>query len=263
MALASTAKPSASSTLTRVGFSSGSSDCSRDSSMICCTSRPSRSVSRSIRSANRLTASGSSDASATASDSSRMAPTGVLSSWLTFATKSRRTSSMRRSRVRSSARARTRCEPSGATRAVTCRDGSPGRPMTSSTSRICPSRRTCVMTWPSSGLTTWEPRTSPKAYAGADALTTTSALSTTIELLRRTDSTAATSGGTTGGSTVSATCCCRSLMCQASTAPPATTAPMIAARNAWNVGSTVSMVLPGQRALRRARPGFETFTRRS
>ena len=105
----------------RVGVSSGSSAWSRDSSMICWTSRLSRSVSVSIRSANRLTASGSSEASATASDSSRMAPTGVLSSWLTLATKSRRTSSIRRSRVRSSTRASTSRLPSGATRAVTWR----------------------------------------------------------------------------------------------------------------------------------------------
>ena len=123
-----------------------------------------------------------------------MAPTGVLSSWLTLATKSRRTSSIRRSRVRSSTRASTRRLPSGATRAVTWRAGSPVRPMTSSTSRIWPSRRTCAITEPSSGLTTWDPRTRPNAYAGADALTTRSASSTTTELLRRTDRTAATSG---------------------------------------------------------------------
>ena len=91
--------------------------------MICCTSRESRSLSVSIRPANRLTASGSSLASGTASASSRIAPTGVLSSWLTLATKSRRTASTRRSRVRSSTRASTSREPSGATRAVTWRDG--------------------------------------------------------------------------------------------------------------------------------------------
>ena len=96
--------------------------------MICCTSRLSRSLSMSIRPANRLTASGSSEASSTASDSSRMAPTGVLSSWLTLATKSRRTSSIRRSRVRSSTRASTSAMPSGATRAVTWRAGSPAAP---------------------------------------------------------------------------------------------------------------------------------------
>ena len=45
------------------GASSGSSPCSRDSSMICWTRRDSRSLSLSIRPANRSTASGSSDAS--------------------------------------------------------------------------------------------------------------------------------------------------------------------------------------------------------
>ena len=199
MALESTAKPSTSSRHTRVGVSSGSSACSRDSSMICWTSRPSRSLSVSIRSANRLTASGSSEASATASESSRIAPTGVLSSWLTLATKSRRTSSIRRSRVRSSTSASTSRLPSGATRAVTWRAGSPARPITSSISRIWPSRRTCATTSLSSGSTTWEPRTSPKAYAGADALTTMSVSSTTTALLRSTESTVATSGGTAGG----------------------------------------------------------------
>ena len=64
-------------------------------------------------------------------------------------------------------------------------------------------------------------------------------------------------------STVSATCCWRSLMCQASTAPPATTAPMIAARNAWNVGSTCSWYCLVRRRLDRRGRGFETFTRRS
>ena len=113
MALVSTATPMTSSMLTAVGVSSGSSACSRDSSMICCTRRESRSLSVSIRPANRLTASGSSLASATASASSLIAPTGVLSSWLTLATKSRRTASTRRSRVRSSTRASTSREPSG------------------------------------------------------------------------------------------------------------------------------------------------------
>ena len=43
-----------------------------------------------MRLENRTTASGSSLASATASASRLSAPTGVLSSWLTLATKSRR-----------------------------------------------------------------------------------------------------------------------------------------------------------------------------
>ena len=51
-----------------------------------------------------------------------MPPTGVFSSWLTLATKSRRTSSTRRALVRSSTRSSTWATPSGATRA---RDGDP------------------------------------------------------------------------------------------------------------------------------------------
>ena len=103
------------------GASSGSSSWSRDSSMICCTRRDRRSDSVSIRPANRRTATGSSAASHTASASSLIAPTGVLSSWETLATKSRRTVSTRRSRVRSSTRASTSVEVSGATRTVTWR----------------------------------------------------------------------------------------------------------------------------------------------
>ncbi len=88
--------------------------------MICCTSRVSRPLSVCIRPANRVTASGSSAASCTASASRLSAPTGVFSSWETLATKSRRIDSTRRSRVRSSTRASTSRLLSGATRAVTC-----------------------------------------------------------------------------------------------------------------------------------------------
>ena len=238
IALVSTATPMTSSMLTAVGVSSGSSAWSRDSSMICCTSRESRSLSVSIRPANRLTASGSSLASATASASSLIAPTGVFSSWLTLATKSRRTASTRRSRVRSSTRASTRREPSGATRAVTCRAGAAARSMSSSVSRIWPSRRTSWTSRSSSSETSWVPRTSPRAYAGAEAFTTVSVSSTITALLRSTERTVATSGGTTGSSCAGSVDCWRSLMCHASTAPPATTAPRTAARNACVVGST-------------------------
>ena len=58
--------------------------------MICCTSRDSRSLSVCIRPANRSTARVAGDASSTASASRLIAPTGVFSSWETFATKSRR-----------------------------------------------------------------------------------------------------------------------------------------------------------------------------
>src|SRR3954454_21575762 len=76
-------------------------------------------------------------------------------------------------------------------------------------------------------------------YAGADALSTVSLSSTTTALLLRTESTVATPAGTTGSSVVTDTWCCwRSLTCQASTAPPATTAPITAARNSCVVGST-------------------------
>ena len=49
----------------------------------------------------------------------------------------------------------------------------------------------------SSTSSSW-PRTSPRAYAGAEALSTTSCSSTTTALLRSTESTAATPGGSSG-----------------------------------------------------------------
>ena len=63
--------------------------------------RPTRNASASIRSARRSATAGSSSASSV-SASSASAPTGVLSSWLMLATKSRRTASSRRRSVTSS-----------------------------------------------------------------------------------------------------------------------------------------------------------------
>ena len=226
---------------TATGWSSGSSPWRRESSMICCTSRASRSLSVCIRPANRCTASGSSAASMTASERSLMAPTGVLSSWLTLATKSRRIDSTRRSRVRSSTRASTSWELSGATRAVTWRGGIPGRCMSSSVSRIWPSRRTCLTRSASSRSVISCPRTMPIAMAGADAFRTVSLASTTRALLRSTESTAATPGGRTGSGT-STGCIWRSLTRNASTVPPPSTAPSSAKRRACSVGLTLSIV---------------------
>ena len=249
MALVSTAVATAASRSTMTGRSSGSWPCSRDSSMICCTSLESRSLSVSIRPAKRCTASGSSAASVTASASRRIAPTGVFSSWLTLATKSRRTASTRRSRVRSSTSASTSRAPSGATRAVSvrvtrrraraCRCRSRG-----SARRVAPG----AMRSSSSGSSTVLPRTSPKAYAGAEALRTWSDSSTTTALERRMLRTAATPAWTTGCSAAGAVCRCRSLMCHARTAPPATMAPTSAARAACVVGSTLTSYAPGPRS---------------
>ncbi len=98
----SSTSPISRSTTTIAGVGSGSAPCSRDSSISSCTSRPSRCPSCCIRLANRRTAVGSSAASCTASASRLSAPTGVFSSWLTLATKSRRTASSRRDSVTSS-----------------------------------------------------------------------------------------------------------------------------------------------------------------
>ena len=148
------------------------------------TRRASRSDSCCIRPANRRTASGSSAASVSASASSDIAPTGVLSSWLTLATKSRRTASTRRVSVRSSTSTRTSVEPSGATRASTDRVAEPNGPRrsSSSTSRISPSRRTDRTSSSSSSDSSRCSRTRPKEYAAGLARTTWSAESrTTVE----------------------------------------------------------------------------------
>ena len=72
-----------------------SAPCSRDSSISSLTMSPSRLASTSTFSPNRRTVSGSSAEDSRASASTAMAPTGVLSSWLTLATKSRLVASIR------------------------------------------------------------------------------------------------------------------------------------------------------------------------
>ena len=180
------------------GVSSGSSPCSRESSMICCTSRASRSLSVSIRPAKRWTASGSSAASVTASASSRIAPTGVFSSWLTLATKSRRTASTRRSRVRSSTSASTRRgaerrDAGGDVRAT----GAVGRGQDQlGLADLAVAAHLRDQRRPARATTSVLPRTRPKAYAGAVALrTTSSARRRRRRCCAGRDSTAATPAG--------------------------------------------------------------------
>ncbi len=90
-------RSTASSTSARIGMRSrvGASWVSiRLRSSRSSTMRPSRSASFTIRSASGRVTAGS-DSAAIVSASSSIAPIGVLSSWLTLATKSRRTLSMR------------------------------------------------------------------------------------------------------------------------------------------------------------------------
>ena len=253
MALWSMQRPTIASTSTVWGSSSGSSPCSRDSSMICWTSRVSRWLSVCMRPANRVTASGSSAASCTASASRLSAPTGVFSSWDTLATKSRRIASTRRSRVRSSTSASTSRLLSGATRAVTC-NGATARPRdsTSSVSRICPSRRTCRTSSASSSTATALPRTRPKAYAGAEALSTSSFSSTTRALDRSTESTVAMPGGTAGSSAGTRSCIWCSLTRHARTTPAPSTAPSSAKRRACVGASTARSYAPTSTGVRPA-----------
>ena len=210
--------------------------------MICCTRRVSRSLSVSIRPANRLTASGSSLASATASASSLIAPTGVLSSWLTLATKSRRTASTRRSRVRSSTRASTRCEPER-------RD--PGGDVPGRGGRAVHEQLGLADLAVAAYLVDQLVELVGDQLGAADqpeGVRRRGGLHDRVGVVddhraaAQHDRTVATSGGTTGSAATGSVDCWRSLMCQASTAPPATTAPRTAARNACVVGSTPSMV---------------------
>ena len=253
-----------SSTSTTAGASSGSSPWSRESSMICWTIRESRSLSVSIRRAKRSTASGSSEASATASARSLIAPTGVFSSWDTLATKSRRTASTRRSRVRSSTRASTSRELSGATRAVTVRGGPLGRGSTRSASRIWPSRRTCRTSSASSEeARRWlahQPEREGRRR-GLDHLVVVVDHDRAAAQHRE-------HGGDAGGERRAPrpgwpAACCRWLTCQARTAPPATTAPMSAARNACVVGLTPESYAARHLAFATARRARRVFTARS
>lgn len=136
----------------------------------------------------------------TASESRESAPVGVLSSWLTLATKSRRTASIRRASVRSSTRSSTSREPSGATRAETARASPrpvPRRARSSSTCRISPSRRVSRAMLSMGSTASLPPRTRPSAYAAELAFTTESLSSRTTAEERSTDSTVSTPGGST------------------------------------------------------------------
>ena len=230
------------------GFSSGSSPCSRDSSMISLTSRLSRDASTRIRSENRCTASGSSAASDTASASRISAPTGVFSSWLTLTVKSRRIASSRRSRVRSSTRTSTNWLPSGATRALTnC--VAPSRPRTISRScwRISPSRRTARTMVRMSSTTSRSPRTMPSTCAGALAWSTWSSGPITTADERSTDRTVATPLGTIGSGDSGILRWARSDSIIAPSESRARAAPMTPPSTAASVGSTATM-LRGQPA---------------
>ncbi|OUE13975.1 hypothetical protein CMMCAY01_13320 [Clavibacter michiganensis subsp. michiganensis] len=79
------------STSTGSAFSNALAASSRESSMISCVMRASRADSVVSRAAKRRTCTASSAHESSASARSPTAPMGVLSSWLMFATKSRRT----------------------------------------------------------------------------------------------------------------------------------------------------------------------------
>ena len=84
---------------------------------------------------------------------------------------------------------------------MTWRGVAPWRAISSSVSRIWPSRRTWATSSASSCDIRLVPDTRPMAYAGALAFSTVSSAPTTTALLRSTDSTEATPSGTAGSST--------------------------------------------------------------
>ena len=154
-----TASATTSPTSTSSRDSMGSSDCSRDRSMIWLMSSANRAVSRWSRPEKRSTASGSSRAAANASDSTLMAPMGVFSSWEMLATKSRRTASTRRSPDSSTPRTSTRSFPRGRTCAATSSRSVPGwASLTMVPSNGRPDARTSRTVTRSSGKPTRLPR---------------------------------------------------------------------------------------------------------
>ena len=202
----STASATAMSIPTGRGSGTGSTAWIRDSVIRSWTRFVSRCASWRILAANRRTASGSSAASSIVSASRASAPTGVLSSWLVLATKSRLTSSTRRLSVWSSASTRTSpppptAPPSGATRTakLVVRPPNLGTGTSNSPSRISPSRRTWRARAASSLTISRSPLTRPNARAAELALNTRSLLSTTTAEEESTDSTDAMPGGSRVG----------------------------------------------------------------
>src|SRR5665647_862987 len=225
----SMAAVAASATSTSTGSCRVSAICSRERSTISWTRLVSRVLSTCIRRAKRATALGSSLASRTASDSSTSPPTGVLSSWLTLTTKSRRTSSTRRAVVRSSTSRRMKALPSGATRTPTVIRPRPSGPRARSRS---------------SSWTRLSSRTSPYATAQGLVLTTASAASSTIAPERSTARTAETPGGSAWGSAGCGTLRCdRSDRRTEATVTAPMTRPSTPPRTASTVGSTRLSVL--------------------
>src|ERR1700761_1236132 len=202
----STASATAMSSSTGRGSGTGSTAWIRDSVIRSWTRLVSRCASWRILLANRRTASGSSAASSIVSASSASAPTGVLSSWLVLATKSRLTSSTRRLSVWSSASTSTSpppptAPPSGATRTakLVVRPPHWGTGTSNSPSRISPSRRTWRARAASSVTISRSPFTRPNARAAELARNTRSLLSTTTAEEGSTDSTDAMPGGSRVG----------------------------------------------------------------
>ena len=163
--------------------------CKRERSMSSWTSRDSRRASTVIRSAKRRTEAGSSLDSLMASASRLKAPTGVLSSWLTLATKSRRTASTRCASVTSSRTmtispsgklmTRTRADGPALSRRGSRSGGSARAGRVTSRSRVCPSARTARTRALSTVASRRPPRTTPSPRAAWLAITTRSRSSST------------------------------------------------------------------------------------
>ena len=175
-----------SSTSTMSISGSFSAPCSRDSAISSLTMLPSRVDSVTIFSPKWCTDAGSSADSSSASASRLSAPTGVFSSWLTLATKSRRVASIRACSVSSSANTTARRWSSSVSRRAVPRTAIGFRPVVlRSHSVISPdanTRRAAVHARSSRSML----RTTPSSSARGLCSTTSRCSSTTAIPLRET-----------------------------------------------------------------------------
>ncbi|CAB4701705.1 unannotated protein [freshwater metagenome] len=151
-----------------------------------------------MRSAKRRTCAASSLAASTASAKRASAPTGVFNSWLTLATKSRRTASTLRSSAKSSISTSSAPVPRAATRT---RNSSSSRPSGGRRTRISCSRGVLSSITRSirceiSGIVTKFRLTRPSAMLRELARSTVPSGATTIDADGSTLSTRTTSSGT-------------------------------------------------------------------
>jgi len=206
-----------------------------------------RSDSLASWAAKRLTCTGSSAAWPRASPSRPIAPIGVFSSWLMFATKSRRTASSRYDSVRSSASSSMNRLPRRATRTERCRAASPSGPRDSSSSSVIGSsaRRARSTTSTMRACTSVRFQTSPRVSARGDAVMTLLLGSSTTPADSSTWIICSTPSGTVVDATSAAMRPRRAASSTATTVPPPSSAPSARARGTSSAGSMATRLVTG------------------